>query len=519
MDQRYSPSNDSSDPLDSPASLTAAYHLHTRNKQGSFNTNRRERQERETHRESNLANIRTVESNNSQMQLALQPSKVKTFRNESVGTRLLDAFIPTANASERLDPRTRWGFTSQELDVAFPTRKWARELHSTPDVSCIVLEMPSRNSSARASIFERSEQLMRRAYEFKVSQEMVHRKVAVGLTWGACMNAWNATAAFANAYLDMAMLDVDNPIVMQSSAYCEAEQRHQARVLSHAHAVTHPRETLIAVKNDFVQRFRDAHTFYERGDYFGSSVEAGKLLSDVVPIGLGLAKAGFTFGQAAWKGARYSSRELLHSSSNVFRLRELNPELLPRAESVVQQLERPILWSPFIVEQAASLGRSAGTSVVSAWERYSAKAASGFERKVLHESENVFTAWPPNNRIQHEAMKTLYRQNMEMPVVMDPDLAKTIARLYREQGSVGSGSTADAIRFEIATGRKVKDKFHLQKGTETLKRVKKWLDRNSNANPCDRAAAENVILDLKDALGNNLKHGDRKWYSQTKPPQ
>lgn len=36
---------------------------------------------------------------------------------------------------------------------------------------------------------------------------------------------------------------------------------------------------------------------------------------------------------------------------------------------------------------------------------------------------------------------------------------------------------------------------------------------NQKASIGDRAAAENVLLDLKDALGK------KPWYSQTKPPK
>lgn len=42
---------------------------------------------------------------------------------------------------------------------------------------------------------------------------------------------------------------------------------------------------------------------------------------------------------------------------------------------------------------------------------------------------------------------------------------------------------------------------HSQKGEESIKRLEKWLENNPTASPGDRAAAENVIKDMQDALG------------------
>ena len=43
--------------------------------------------------------------------------------------------------------------------------------------------------------------------------------------------------------------------------------------------------------------------------------------------------------------------------------------------------------------------------------------------------------------------------------------------------------------------------------------LKNWLKNNPKATVSDRAAAENILIDLKDGIGK------KPWYSQTKPPK
>lgn len=66
---------------------------------------------------------------------------------------------------------------------------------------------------------------------------------------------------------------------------------------------------------------------------------------------------------------------------------------------------------------------------------------------------------------------------------------------------VGSGSTAAAIREELRTGLPVSGSFHSEKDQGTIKYLEKLPKNNPNADPMDRAAAENVLADIKDALG------------------
>ena len=73
---------------------------------------------------------------------------------------------------------------------------------------------------------------------------------------------------------------------------------------------------------------------------------------------------------------------------------------------------------------------------------------------------------------------------------------------YRNTAKVGSGSTADALRYEKLTGNLVGGKKHGIKARQELKRVRRWIKNNPNASSLDKSAAEHVMLDFMDALGD-----------------
>ena len=99
-----------------------------------------------------------------------------------------------------------------------------------------------------------------------------------------------------------------------------------------------------------------------------------------------------------------------------------------------------------------------------------------------------------------EKYKKFLRKNQAKPIVSDPKLQETMDKLYRANAKGGSGSTADAIRNEVLTGKPTGGVFHTQKGEDMINNLQKWLSNNPNANPNDINAAKQVILDLKDAL-------------------
>jgi hypothetical protein len=91
-----------------------------------------------------------------------------------------------------------------------------------------------------------------------------------------------------------------------------------------------------------------------------------------------------------------------------------------------------------------------------------------------------------------------------IPKVGDAKLGNIISDLYkgaRGPNPIGTGSTADAIRSEAATGLATGGRFHSQKGTEYIRALENWQAKNPNASHYDRMVAESVKNDLRNALG------------------
>ena len=103
----------------------------------------------------------------------------------------------------------------------------------------------------------------------------------------------------------------------------------------------------------------------------------------------------------------------------------------------------------------------------------------------------------------HAAYVDSLRADMEKPVVSDPRLKFLVNELYRADAKIGSGSTAAAIRKEMREGVKVGNKRHSQKAEQMIEPLQKWLDTSPKARPGDRAAAENIIRDMLNALKGN----------------
>jgi RHS repeat-associated protein len=121
-------------------------------------------------------------------------------------------------------------------------------------------------------------------------------------------------------------------------------------------------------------------------------------------------------------------------------------------------------------------------------------------RRVLVAADDAGDA---SNRILHEQYLNGLRAAMERPHVQNAALSRIMDDLYRPGSAVGSGSTAAAVRHEAATGRPVGGRFHTQKAQDSVIRLQRWLSRNPTASHGDRAAAENVLRDLQNALEGN----------------
>jgi filamentous hemagglutinin len=89
---------------------------------------------------------------------------------------------------------------------------------------------------------------------------------------------------------------------------------------------------------------------------------------------------------------------------------------------------------------------------------------------------------------------------MEKPAVQNAKLGSLLDDLYRPGAKIGSGSTAAAVRAELATGGTVGGRLHGQKAADYVEALQRWLRTNPAAAAADRAAAENVMRDLQNAL-------------------
>lgn len=150
---------------------------------------------------------------------------------------------------------------------------------------------------------------------------------------------------------------------------------------------------------------------------------------------------------------------------------------------------------PVTVLEIASLDRTELTYNLSVADNHTYFAGDTFA--LVH---NECVCGVASNFITHEAYKNELRAAMSKPVVSDPVLKKLINPLYRENAKVGSGSTAAAVRHELATGERVGGSFHSQKATEAIRSLGYWLKNNPAAHPSDRAAAEHLIIDMQNAL-------------------
>ncbi|WP_208649242.1 hypothetical protein [Xanthomonas vasicola] len=101
----------------------------------------------------------------------------------------------------------------------------------------------------------------------------------------------------------------------------------------------------------------------------------------------------------------------------------------------------------------------------------------------------------------------LYRKDllasMSKPIVTDPELSSLIDDLYRDGAKIGSGSTADAVRYEMRTGEMVGGRSHSQKAQDYIRALQRWgneNDGNPNVSSIDKDYARKVIEDMKNAL-------------------
>lgn len=80
-----------------------------------------------------------------------------------------------------------------------------------------------------------------------------------------------------------------------------------------------------------------------------------------------------------------------------------------------------------------------------------------------------------------------------------PKLKNLVAQMYRPSAKVGTGSTADAIRYEIRTGNLLSRSGHSTKGREMISALNRLIETEVLSEE-DREIVRYLIADLKDAL-------------------
>ncbi|WP_231586594.1 two-partner secretion domain-containing protein [Cupriavidus basilensis] len=116
-------------------------------------------------------------------------------------------------------------------------------------------------------------------------------------------------------------------------------------------------------------------------------------------------------------------------------------------------------------------------------------------------SDAIVTAGGTANAATAPKLADDLASKMAKPVVSDAKLGGLIDDLYRDGAKIGTGSTADAVRYETQTGSPIGGVFHTQKAQDYSIALQKWLDSSPNASFGDRSAAQNVLRDLQNALG------------------
>jgi RHS repeat-associated protein len=94
-------------------------------------------------------------------------------------------------------------------------------------------------------------------------------------------------------------------------------------------------------------------------------------------------------------------------------------------------------------------------------------------------------------------------KTLTTPKVTDPNLSNIVRDLYKgaeAPNPIGTGSTADAIRNELATESPTYGTFHSVKGEQYISALNNWLGNNPNASDYDSMVARSLKADLESAL-------------------
>ena len=102
-----------------------------------------------------------------------------------------------------------------------------------------------------------------------------------------------------------------------------------------------------------------------------------------------------------------------------------------------------------------------------------------------------------------------YPGSLKHPEATGKSLKNIIKQMYKGDksltGVLGTGSTADAARWEYETGELFKGTNHLDnKAPQLINSLNTWIKKNPSASPSDLHAAKEMLKDLKKAWQGEL---------------
>ena len=113
-----------------------------------------------------------------------------------------------------------------------------------------------------------------------------------------------------------------------------------------------------------------------------------------------------------------------------------------------------------------------------------------------------YGAIPRGGNFTRPALRTVRDQLLQSTT--DDKLKSIIRELYRNKPGVGDSGTADALRYEIQTGKLLSDKGHFQKATTRSTELTKYLSQD-NLSTQDRQIGQSLLNNLKDAISKAKK--------------
>jgi uncharacterized protein YukE len=173
-------------------------------------------------------------------------------------------------------------------------------------------------------------------------------------------------------------------------------------------------------------------------------------------------------------------------------------------------------WDMWMENPARALGQlvpdlvlALGTAGAGTAATAASRVARGAERlddvaDGARAAERVARAGGAGRRVADDVEGLGPATRVQTPSVGSQRLQNIVEDLYKgttNPNGVGTGTTADAIRYELRTGQRVFGRSHIQKGQDYLRGLENWLKANPTAPYRDRLVARSLADDLLDALG------------------